>query len=572
MAKKGYKELNLRQKCELIHFLESHSERRTAEEFGVSKTTVNNIKKRKSEYLDRLQTESEEMSRKKRATEFDDINSLTLKWFTKMRGLNLRLSGPMLQEVALKFARELNQLDFKASSGWLESFKMRNNISSKVLIGDSNEVDPEVVSRFQAKFSDFVGDFEPKNIFNADECGLFYKAMPDHSLVIKGDSCKAGKRSKERLTVLLCASITGEKLQPFVIGKSTNPRCFKNMAPHQLPVTWRSHRKAWMNTELFIEWLKLVNTFMRKQKRHILLIVDNCPSHCPVEKLSNLTVKCLPPNTTSILQPLDQGVIKTFKAFYRKLLLKEVVRRCEGSFKDSASKEASKINVLDAILWISDAWNSVKEGTIQKCFRKAGFVLDGGNDDENQEQNPGAEVTVLIPEVENINEFIDCDRDTVTTETGDSEDVFGSILNEFKKGKDESESSEDEGGPYRNEEEKPLSHKEVYDMLEKIASCYATTSCPELLMPIYQARKIVADEICRNKNLKQSRIDVFFTKNLICCLFTLSFVFSEFLFRICSIVLYFFVFHIIFPIIRLFAYFFLRDFIHELLQPSFCVR
>ncbi len=31
------------------------------------------------------------------------------------------------------------------------------------------------------------------------------------------------------MTVWLCASLLGEKRKPFVIGKSKNPRCFKNI-------------------------------------------------------------------------------------------------------------------------------------------------------------------------------------------------------------------------------------------------------------------------------------------------------------------------------------------------------
>lgn len=38
-------------------------------------------------------------------------------------------------------------------------------------------------------------------------------------------------RSKERITVGLCASMTGEKMTPLVIGKANKPRCFKKIKP-----------------------------------------------------------------------------------------------------------------------------------------------------------------------------------------------------------------------------------------------------------------------------------------------------------------------------------------------------
>ena len=57
------------------------------------------------------------------------------------------------------------------------------------------------------------------------------------------------------------------------------------------------------------------------QSRNVLFIVDNCPAHPVVDNLSNMKVVFLPPNATSRLQPMDQGVIHALKAGYRKKLL-----------------------------------------------------------------------------------------------------------------------------------------------------------------------------------------------------------------------------------------------------------
>jgi hypothetical protein len=65
-----------------------------------------------------------------------------------------------------------------------------------------------------------VEHYDPENVFNCDETGLFYKLMPDRSLVMGKNDCRGGKRSKERYTVLRCANWAGsEKLKPIVIGK-----------------------------------------------------------------------------------------------------------------------------------------------------------------------------------------------------------------------------------------------------------------------------------------------------------------------------------------------------------------
>jgi hypothetical protein len=49
--------------------------------------------------------------------------------------------------------------------------------------------------------------------------------MPDKTLATTGDKWKSGRKTKDRLTVLLAASVTGEKLPPFVVDKVDQPRC-----------------------------------------------------------------------------------------------------------------------------------------------------------------------------------------------------------------------------------------------------------------------------------------------------------------------------------------------------------
>jgi hypothetical protein len=61
---------------------------------------------------------------------------------------------------------------------------------------------------------------------------------------------------------------------------------------------------------------------MALQNRKVLLIVDNASGHNVTPqllvKLTHVELEYLEPNTTSKVQPADQGIIRTFKAKYRK--------------------------------------------------------------------------------------------------------------------------------------------------------------------------------------------------------------------------------------------------------------
>ena len=120
-----------------------------------------------------------------------------------------------------------------------------------------------------------------------------------------------------------------KKLKPLWIHTSENPRCFRKKIKKDksdLPVFWSSNRKAWMTAEKFEFWFRNnfipeVKCFCRRKRIEfkILLLLDNCPGHPDLNHIDpNVQVVFLPPNTTSIIQPMDQGVIATLKAFYRR--------------------------------------------------------------------------------------------------------------------------------------------------------------------------------------------------------------------------------------------------------------
>lgn len=261
---------------------------------------------------------------------------------------------------------------------------------------------------------------------------------PDKTLRFKGEKCSGGKLSKVRITVLVTANMTGSvKKKLLVIGKSKNPRCFKGVS--SLPVNYEYNTKAWMTSEIFQKWLRKWDSELKTENRKILLLVDNCPAHPPVLNLTCIKLVFFPPNVTSVLQPMDQGVIKSLKTHYRKLLVLRMLQNIERN-------ETKCLTILDAILMISEAWEKVTSTTIANCFRHAGFTdIDEDNiplarlaeqlqenqaDLYNEDNIPLARLIEQLPNSLNKNEleeFIDVDNDLAICAQTSEEDILNEL-------------------------------------------------------------------------------------------------------------------------------------------------
>ena len=63
-----------------------------------------------------------------------------------------------------------------------------------------------------------------------------------------------------------------------------------------------------LDDQLYLQTMDLDRS-MTRQKRMILLFVDNCLAHPHIQNLKSVTLLFLPPNTTSKIQPMDQGIL-----------------------------------------------------------------------------------------------------------------------------------------------------------------------------------------------------------------------------------------------------------------------
>lgn len=365
------KPLSLMEKLEMIKKVDSSpntSRAKIAENLGVPVSTLNNIMSKRA-IITKQSLDASPLDRKKQKPgKYDKVEIVLLEWFRQKRALNLPLSGPIIREKAEDIARRLN-VEFTASNGWIDRFKKRAGLVYKSVSGESKSVDGEIVDSWKTTaLPSLLAQYKPQDIFNADECGLFFNLLPDKTYDFKGEKCHGGKRSKERITVLVCANMDGSEKWPLlVVGKAEKPRCFKNV--RTIPCTYTNNSSAWMTCKIFHQYLLAMDRKMGAQNRKVILFLDQCAAHPKdVSHLKNVQVSYLPANTTSVLQPMDQGIIRSLKEHFRKKLVCRLLQRLTETSK------TYKINILDAICFLCSSWNCVSQQTIANCFRKAGFL------------------------------------------------------------------------------------------------------------------------------------------------------------------------------------------------------
>lgn len=375
------KDLTLREKVNVIEYAKQSkcSQSEIAKKFGISQAQVSKLLKNQDSFINDWRANSKSTQKRKRSGRDSDVEQALAEWFTEKRARNVAISGPVLKEKAEEIAENFGNANFKATNGWFCRWKNRSQVSFKKIVGEAKDADVTAANIWiMDVLPSLIKNYEPECVYHCDETALYYRATPDGTFCFPGDKAVGGKVPKDRLTIMCCANSDGShKLPLFVIGKSKSPRCFKGVK--SLHVKYSFNKNAWMTTILFKEWLIDFDKKMAEKNRNVLLFVDNCSAHKPDVRLKNVSIHFLPANTTSLIQPMDQGIISAFKRNYRKEIIRKIIANMD--FYDTTSSASSndmarKISVLDAIHMMNKSWHNISENCIKNCFIKCKFFKE----------------------------------------------------------------------------------------------------------------------------------------------------------------------------------------------------
>lgn len=387
--KKSRKTLKLEQKYKWIQLVEGGVKKRdVCAKYGVKPSSLRTIVKNKDKIRTQVQNSSDLANRKtaySRAPALVLLEKALLIWIEDNTRKKLPMSGELIKEKALRLynAQKMENPslttspDFCASNGWFDRFRNRHSLKNIKMKGESASADKEAAERYPPELKQIIenGGYTADQVTNADETGLNWKRMPSRTYTLEG-SAAGYKEAKERITLMFCCNASGDKLfKPLVINNALRPRSMKGMDMNELSVHWRANRKAWMTRAIFTDWFH--NCYVPEMEVYLesknlpfkaLLLLDNASSHLEIEH-PNVQFAFLPPNTTSLIQPLDQGSISVFKKLYVKQAFTFILDQMEKNPGMKVQEVWKKFTMKNCVEYVAVACAAIKKTTLNRCWK-----------------------------------------------------------------------------------------------------------------------------------------------------------------------------------------------------------
>ncbi|UYV68894.1 hypothetical protein LAZ67_6001509 [Cordylochernes scorpioides] len=376
-------------------------------------------------------------------------------WIEDLTQKRIPLDGHLIKMKALKFYKELKESEastssresnpqFSASTGWLTGFIKRHSFHNLKIKGEVASADEEAARKYPEKLAKIIkdGGYCAHQIFNADETGLFWKKMPTRTYIAKSEKNASGfKAAKDRVTLLLCSNASGDRmLKPLLVNRSLKPRALKGKDSNTLPVHWMANKKAWVTTAIFTEWFNKcfvpeVENYMKEMglEFKILLILDNAPGHPNLEH-PNIKVVFFPPNTTSLIQPLDQGIISTFKKYYVKFTFQFIFDKLESD-TITVTEVWKQFNILNCVDHVALAIAEIKSQTLNACWKAAWPECVSKRNESNRTTIVTSDIISIAKEIggEGFDDFGEHDiKELLVDEALNDDDILESMVDTTK--------------------------------------------------------------------------------------------------------------------------------------------
>ncbi|SJK99922.1 uncharacterized protein ARMOST_03233 [Armillaria ostoyae] len=289
--------------------------------------------------------------------------------------------------------------------GWLRLFCKTWKIQEVWWHGEAGSVDLVAVEKECIHFHSIMAKYVMWDRWNIDESGLVIFAIPDRTL--SSGPMNGRKQDKFHITVCFAVNLDGsEQMSVIFIGKLKQPQCFKKKKLTAMGFYYWNNKKAWMTSELFMEWVKIFDLKMRREMQQVLLTLDNFRGHFIAYTPRNTKLEFFKPNMTSYVQPLDAGIIHCFKAHYR-----SAVCICALDLDDLGEAEIFKLDLLEAMTIVHDAWTKVSSEMIANCWKHTGIMPEDAPKLQPAIPSNNSQDTLLLKSAWNLVSIMNAEND-----------------------------------------------------------------------------------------------------------------------------------------------------------------
>jgi hypothetical protein len=255
--------------------------------------------------------------------------------------------------------------------------------------------------------------------------------------------------------------------------------------------------------------------------------MDNFSAHTAAIEIAlpptNVRIKFLPKNSTSAYQPLNQGIIANFKAYYRRAWL----RYCINAYTQHQNP-VKTVTLYNTLKWTSTVWQTlVTPQTIRNCWAKSTILNQDGQEGDPQ---PPVDLIDLLRSAQEVGQVVEDARDLETFMAPEGEDdepdeqevVLQDMIDHYtsKVGEDEPDDDEpdddepDDDEPDDDEPIPPPSLNAAHQALATLQAYFESreSSTVDDMKHIHALEQQLAHEAIQTR--KQTSIQAYFTVKL----------------------------------------------------------
>ncbi|XP_043590860.1 jerky protein homolog-like [Bombus pyrosoma] len=380
--------LSIEKKYDIIRMKETGANRKMIlEKYDISVTCLGNIYTGCEEIKRLFHIKTLDINRSRKHIKrllVSDLERIVYHLYLRCRQNKIQMTGTEIQKKALEINEKLKgRPDFKASFLWLENFKFRHHMTDDDVKKDLPIQSIDGMDAFKDRFNKLLKDegFTLENVYNVVYTAIVWKGVPETTSIFSRTK-KTGNQQilEDHVTVLFCANATGcHKLPVLIIGSFGDTQGLYNLNTNVLSTIYRANANAWMSSNIFSEWFRkyfLESVIKRQQKRgyreKTLLLLDNTMLLHDLSDLNRkdefVKVISIPSNISPLRQPMNCGIIGSFKRKYRKELVKTLASLPLHNTEEGVIDMHEKLDMWDCYNIVDDAWSYIDDVILRNAW------------------------------------------------------------------------------------------------------------------------------------------------------------------------------------------------------------